>query len=367
MSSFQWDDTFITGQKEVDEQHFYLVKLINQFGKLITENKVSFTQVNAVYEQLESYAIYHFQQEEKLMRDAGIDADFLALHINVHQGFLDKVVMMHEQFSESNLSASKHLLDFLTHWLVFHILGMDKNMGRQIDKIKSGMPAQQAFHSEIEETDSATEALLGALNSLFSQVSARNQELVLLNQSLENKVAERTDALLQLNKNLANLAITDQLTNLPNRRFAISHLNTLWDKTDNSNISLSCLMIDIDNFKAINDNYGHDAGDSVLIELSKKLQQTLRNDDVICRLGGDEFLVICENTDITGANHIANILSEAVQTLTVSVGNDRWQGSISVGVATKLRTMKNLDELIKMADQGVYLAKKAGKNCIKSV
>ncbi|WP_022942413.1 GGDEF domain-containing protein [Psychromonas hadalis] len=367
MDSFQWDDTFITGQKEVDDQHFYLVKLINQFGELITENEVSFKRVNTVYEELKSYAIYHFQQEEQLMRDAGIDAKFLTLHINVHQDFLGKVVMMHEQLSESNFSASKHLLDFLTHWLVFHILGMDKNMGRQIDKINAGMPALQAFQSEVAEKDGTTEALLGALNSLFSQVSARNQELVLLNQSLENKVAERTRALLQLNKNLEHLAITDQLTNLPNRRFAISHLSMLWDKPNNSTLSLSCLMIDIDNFKIVNDNYGHDAGDKVLIELTYKLQQTLRNDDVICRLGGDEFLVICENTALSGAHHIAKILSEAVQTLTVSVGSGVWLGSISIGVATRLSSMKNLEELIKMADQGVYLAKKSGKGCVKSI
>jgi len=367
MDSFKWSNTFLTGQNGVDEEHFYLVKLINQFGELITKNEASLEVIDGVYQELKSYAIYHFKSEEQLMLDIGIDEGFFLHHQQVHQDFLDKVVLMHSQISKNNRSAGKHLLDFLTNWLIFHILVMDKNMGRQIDKIKLGSSAKEAFYAELEPTDSATGVLLTALNNLFYQVSDRNHELLLLNQSLEKKVEERTKSLQLLNESLEHLSVTDQLTNLPNRRFAISHLTILWNKSDNEQMPLSCLMLDIDNFKGVNDTYGHDVGDEVLVKVTQKLQQTLRNDDVVCRLGGDEFLVICDNTDFSGAKFVAQVLSDAIQELTVKVGDGVWPGSLSIGVATKLSSMSHVDELIKMADQGVYLAKQAGKGCVRSI
>lgn len=367
MDSFPWNDNFLTGQNDIDQQHLYLVKLINQFIELSTQNKVSFKEVNKVYSELESYAIYHFSEEEKLMRESGIYEGFLKAHIHAHHTFLSQINQMKDELAASNLRDGKHLLDFLVHWLILHILQMDKNMGRQIEKIAAGMSAKEAFQSELKTTDASTEALVGALNHLFSEVAKRNQELSLLNQTLENKVAERTSELQKLNNELQHLSVTDQLTNLPNRRFAISHLNKLWAESNQTGNPLSCLMIDVDNFKIVNDTYGHDAGDKVLKELTQQLQQTLRNDDVVCRLGGDEFFVICENTTFDGAIYVAQLLSERVKRLVVSVGDGQWLGSISIGVAAKLASMKQIDELMKIADQGVYLAKQAGKGCVKSV
>lgn len=371
MDSFQWNDTYIIGHKEVDDQHFYLVGLINQFSELIMDGNASLEEVDKVYQELQSYAVYHFQEEEELMRKVGIDPESLEPHIASHQAFLKKVVMMHKQIKTDRKVGSKQLLDFLVNWLIFHILVTDKNMGRQIDKIAKGMPAKEAFQSEISKADSTTEALVVALNNLFSQVEQRNIELEELNQTLEAKVSERTHELQVLNNDLLHLSVTDQLTSLPNRRFAISQLNKIWTDSEKMHQPLSCLMIDVDNFKIINDSYGHDAGDKVLIELTQKLQQTLRNDDIVCRLGGDEFFVICENTDFAGANYAAQLLSDSIKTLVVSVGEGankgEWLGSISIGVATRQSAMKQIDDLIKAADQGVYLAKNAGKGCIKSL
>jgi hemerythrin len=371
MDPFPWGEKFLTGQKGVDEQHFYLVSLINKFIELITENKVSLGEVNEVYAALEDYSIYHFLEEEQLMRDVGIYPEFLNDHIKAHQMFLSEIKRMHENITADNLSDCQHLSDFLVHWLIVHILITDKSLGRQIDKIESGVSAKDAFDAEKATNDTSTEILVNALNHLFSEVAMRNQELVLLNQSLENKVSARTEELQKINEELKHLSITDQLTNLPNRRFAMSHLRTLWYESEhnangNKKKPLSCLMIDVDNFKIVNDSFGHDAGDKMLTELTQKLQQTLRNDDVICRLGGDEFFVICENTSLAGAQHVATLLSEAVSQLVVTVGDGQWLGSISIGVASKDDAMKQVDELIKLADQGVYLAKQAGKGCVKT-
>lgn len=366
MASFRWDTYFATGIAEVDKQHFYLVALINKFARLLTENELHFDDIEPVFQELTEYTVYHFQEEEKIMADAHIDARSYTQHIIAHTDFLSKVTEMHAGISAENITAAKHLLDFLTHWLVYHILGMDQNMAKQIEAIKKGSTAEQAYLSEHKEVDSATEALLTALNGLLCQVSERNKELQQLNQTLELKVQERTQALQEANLHLHQLAITDTLTNIPNRRFAMAHLSLLWEKAQQKNVPLSCLMIDIDYFKTVNDHYGHDAGDKVLIEISQKLQQTLRTDDIVCRLGGDEFLVICENTEFSGAMHIAQLLCDAVAQLKVKVGEDTWLGSVSIGVASRQNKMEHLDQLIKIADRGVYLAKHAGKGCVKS-
>ncbi|MCW8994427.1 MAG: bacteriohemerythrin [Psychromonas sp.] len=367
MEAFTWDKSFVTGLDGVDQQHFYLVGLINQFGKLLAQNELSEKELESIFQELHDYTFYHFQHEEKLMKRAGIDFQFFSLHSDAHQNFLLEITVMQAEISVDNNASLRDFFDFLTHWLAYHILGMDQNMARQIAAIENGCSPEQAYQATSIEVDDATEALLRALNYMFKQVSERNKELHQLNKTLEMQVAQRTQALLEANQHLQRIAVTDVLTELPNRRYAMSHLSLLWGKAEQQNNPLSCLMIDVDYFKEVNDKYGHCAGDQVLIELSQRLQQTLRTDDIICRLGGDEFLVICENTDFAGARYIAQLLCSSVAELKVNVGKGgTWFGSVSIGVATKQDKMLEMDELIKMADQGVYQAKKAGKSCVKS-
>ena len=365
MAAFIWDDTFITGIEEVDEQHFYLVGLINKFGELLVLNELNEKMVEDVFQELYDYTHYHFQEEEQSMLHGGIDPRFLSHHIEIHKDFLSKINEMHDQISLEEPDSLRNLLDFLIHWLAYHILGIDQSMASQLAAIKNGSSAEKAFEVASAQVHNATEALLSALNNLFKQVSMRNRELYQLNKTLESKVEKRTVELQEANQHLAQLAVTDGLTKLPNRRYARTHLNALWEKSLQREKPLSCLMIDADHFKEVNDQYGHDAGDKVLVELSNKLQQTVRNDDVVCRLGGDEFLVICENTNCAGANHIAKLLCNAVANFKVSVGDGFWFGSVSIGVATQQPEMSQMEDLIKMADKGVYLAKEAGKNCVR--
>lgn len=272
---------------------------------------------------------------------------------------------MQDQVFLKDPAALTRLLDFLIHWLAYHILGMDQNTARQLEVIKTGASAEHALKTANLEIANATDALLSALSHLYQQVSERNNELYLLNKTLEMKVAQRTKELLDANEHLKELTVTDVLTNIPNRRYAMAHLSILWEKAQQKNTPLSCLMIDADHFKEVNDKYGHAAGDKVLVELSQQLQQALRNDDIVCRLGGDEFLVICENTDCSGATHIAQLLCDKVLKLKVNLVEGTWFGSVSIGVASKKEDMLEMEDLIKMADRGVYLAKEAGKGCVK--
>jgi len=284
----------------------------------------------------------------------------------MHQAFLNEVLLLHESMSEEDFESVKHLLEFLVNWLAYHILGTDQNMARQISAIQSGFSAAQAYEKEEKQRQSSTEPLLKALNNLFSQVSERNKTLLRLNESLEEKVAARTKELSKANAHLEKISLTDALTGLSNRRDAMRKFSLVWEEAEQQNLSVVCIMIDADNFKAVNDTYGHAAGDKVLAELAMTLQHSFRNDDIVCRLGGDEFFVICPNTNLDGGVYIAESVREKVSKLRVETGGEPWRGSISVGVAARNQNTKCYEDLIKMSDIAVYTAKQDGKNCVRT-
>jgi len=366
MKSFQWGANYLTGILTVDEQHEELVALINQMGDQLSQGGVAFSEINTTFIALESYAKHHFTEEEEMMRQIGIDKRHINNHIQAHQYYLDEITSLHSESSSDTPDSIEYLLDFLIHWLAYHILITDKNMARQIELIKFGVSSEKAFIQEEQEANSATEPLITALNGLFHQVSKRNKELAKLNKTLENKVKRRTKLLQKANAHLEELALTDALTGLPNRRFAMQQFALIWDQNIKYNTSVACMMIDADYFKQVNDQYGHDAGDVVLRELSKELQHTVRTDDIVCRLGGDEFIIICPSTDSDGVMHIAELVLNAVSRLEIKVGDDVWNGSVSIGVAVNNSKMSAYDDLIKAADNGVYLAKQDGKGCVKA-
>lgn len=358
MKSFLWDKNFETGLDDVDEQHQYLVGIINKYAELISENGLKQEDVKTALVELSDYAEFHFEQEEALMASIGVDERHVGFHIKLHRNFMGDIRSMQGLIDFDDQNSSELLLDFLIHWLAYHILGCDQNMARQAASIESGLSASEAYENEERERDSSTEPLLMALNGLFEQVSARNKLLIALNESLEKKVALRTQELSTANQQLEELTLTDSLTKLPNRRHAIRSLRELWNSTDR----LVCIMVDADHFKTVNDTHGHDAGDLVLCELARTLKGAFRTDDIVCRIGGDEFIVICPDTDLKGGLHVANTMLQQVNRLVVKNDHKLWEGSVSVGVAEKTSETLDFNELIKLADQSVYQAKSNGKN-----
>ena len=367
MKAFSWNPCFITGLDEVDEQHHRLVDVINRFGELIMRPEgASLVELEVVFSELAAYAQYHFAAEEAMMAAMQVDPRHVVQHQQTHVKFLDEVTLLHGSVSESNRGAAKSLLQFLTHWLAYHILGSDQFMARQIASIEAGCRPEDAYLADSPGKDAATDTLLAALNGLFHQVSERNDELVQLNRTLEARVEDRTQALTEANQRLDDLANTDILTGLPNRRYALRSFALEWEAAERDGTPLACMMIDADGFKAINDTHGHDAGDAVLRALSKQLLHAVRNDDIVCRLGGDEFLIICAGTPLDGALKLAETIRLEVAALRVPAGSGEWRGSISVGVAARNATMRGLEDLMKAADLGVYAAKRNGRNCVAS-
>ncbi len=367
MDVIQWGRVFETGHALIDDQHRRLVELTNKFGGLLSENNFSRHDFDLLLTDLVSYTQYHFLEEESLMIGAGVDDRHVQQHKSDHKTFLTDVTLLKEQLCGVEKQCYEHLFEFLINWLIYHILGSDRCMSRQMKAIDAGLSPQQAYEQEETPVENSTDILLQSLNKLFVQVSQRNAALAELNEVLESKVNARTKELEDANRQLQKIATTDVLTGLPNRRYAMDTLERLWRESEDGKQALSCLLIDADGFKHINDTYGHDAGDKVLQELSRLLTYVVRTDDYVCRLGGDEFLVLCPRTNGAGALQLAHQLHDKVNKLIVHVSGGYWHGSISVGMATRSLNMAGPDALIKAADNAVYQAKKAGKNCVRSI
>ena len=235
--------------------------------------------------------------------------------------------------------------------------------------IAAGVPAHEAYIAFHKDRDPATALLLQAMNRLIEQVSERSRALFELNQTLEARVSERTQALSDMNEQLESMALTDVLTGLPNRRHAMRILDIEWKKAAAAGSALSCMMIDADGFKKINDTCGHDAGDTVLRTLARCMVEAVRNDDVVCRLGGDEFLIVCMHTHLEGALTSAEKVREEVSALRVHAGGGEWVGSVSIGVAHVTPALQSLgvDAWLKAADEGVDKAKRNGRNCVATI
>ncbi|MCA1743706.1 MAG: diguanylate cyclase [Desulfonatronovibrio sp.] len=166
---------------------------------------------------------------------------------------------------------------------------------------------------------------------------------------------------------LEKLSMYDGLTDIPNRRFFEESLEREWRRSKRLSKPLSILMMDIDNFKPYNDNYGHGAGDDCLRSVARTLKNTLvRPTDLIARYGGEEFVALLPDTDHQGALHVAQELCSAVQNLAIKHDYSPTASvvTMSVGAAaySSDNSVESREKLLKMADQALYQAKENGRN-----
>lgn len=168
------------------------------------------------------------------------------------------------------------------------------------------------------------------------------------------------------NRRLRQAALTDPLTGLPNRRYAMERLEQEWAASTRNQRTFTVMMVDIDRFKAVNDAYGHETGDQVLRQVALALRKAARSEDVICRLGGEEFLVISPDTPLAPALRLADRLRQAVCGFPMALGALRHPLSVSIGVAERGPVMTKFDELLKSADEVLYHAKRLGGNRVQA-
>ena len=227
-----------------------------------------------------------------------------------------------------------------------------------------------------EGTDRLVEAFKAGANDYMTKpinikvLGARlgaGQRVVQLQEELEfdrQELRKFSTELAASNERLQQMALTDVLTGLPNRRFANEHLERQWAGAERSGSPLSCMLVDIDHFKKINDTHGHKTGDDALKRVSDVLHHTVRKQDVVCRFGGEEFLVICPDTPAEQAFQYAERLRRSVaETATYSAGGQKFNVTVSIGLASKKPTLPSTEILLQLADKRLYAAKKAGRNC----
>lgn len=206
---------------------------------------------------------------------------------------------------------------------------------------------------------------------VFRERNIRNQ-----NKILENKVKERTREYQVANNNLTTtlievnllkdkmqrLAIRDSLTNLYNRRFLIEHMEKELSKAKRNGQKVGILMLDIDDFKIINDTYGHDCGDYSLVELAKLLNKCTRDEDYIFRFGGEEFVIVISNINSTDLELLCTKIVNLVAKMQLKYQGKLFSMTISLGGAVYPEHGTDQDNLLRHADSSLYKVKESGKN-----
>lgn len=221
--------------------------------------------------------------------------------------------------------------------------------------IEESIKNKKSFSTEFRLMNSEKEWLWFELNGqpVFSQ-----------NGELKHMVTVGRDITVRkcYEDSLKTLAYRDFLTNLPNRRLFQDHLNKLLASFERNEKEFAVMILDLDDFKKINDEMGHDAGDEVLVEFGRRLQQSTREMDTVARMGGDEFIILL--TEIEADENVAHVVERIESKISKpwEVAGNVFHMSSSIGVVIPKCKGFTVEGLIKQADMALYQAKKTGKN-----
>jgi diguanylate cyclase (GGDEF)-like protein/PAS domain S-box-containing protein len=197
----------------------------------------------------------------------------------------------------------------------------------------------------------------GSLEDITFRKEAE-EALAQANEGLRARLAE----IGMLQEQLRERAIRDPLTNLFNRRYLEEMLDKELSKAERKSYPVSLIMMDIDNFKRINDTYGHEAGDQVLRSLAAIILTCIRSSDTACRFGGDEFVIVMPEAAIGLAYERGEKLRKGVEALPMTEAGMSERLTISAGISVFPAHGATLEELLRSADQALYLAKSQGRN-----
>ncbi|WP_229837747.1 GGDEF domain-containing protein [Cellvibrio zantedeschiae] len=164
------------------------------------------------------------------------------------------------------------------------------------------------------------------------------------------------------------LALLDPLTRLGNRAALDNALRRELQLAERHHHELSLLMIDVDHFKKINDQYGHTLGDQVLQEIARTIESVCRETDISFRYGGEEFVVLLRKTNEMGARTIGERLRREISTISIEKNGQSIEPTVSVGISTRASGQKeHISDLFERADEALYRAKQAGRNCVRDL
>lgn len=198
---------------------------------------------------------------------------------------------------------------------------------------------------------------------LTIELKERNADLEIMSSQLETKVEQRTQQLRFANLELKQLANADKLTDTLNRHGIQQHLTAVFERYRRTKKTFSIVLLDYDDFKMINDKYGHDVGDIVLKVGSNTIKECVREQDKVARWGGEEFLVLLPDTDVEGALAVANKIRISIQDNPFENCPASLKVTVTGGVGQAMPD-ETFETIFKRADMALYKGKNAGKNCI---
>ncbi|MET2898534.1 diguanylate cyclase [Vibrio rotiferianus] len=341
-------------------------------ANIFDADTIGFRGFNAIAEQTKLRAVgygYYFDQrakQSKIVTFAKIDSlPGWTLFVTTRESdiFLDINELLEDVVITSSvvIAVFMPVIFYFTNSITKPIIELTKEVEDSASSHYASFVGQSS-QDEIGQLSDAFQTTIHQIQqhnrNLEELVSVRTAELNSVNKELEESVS----LLNEKNRELTWLAMFDPLTNLFNRRAAISHAEREIARVLRHKLTLSLIILDIDHFKTVNDTYGHDIGDLVLVRLASFLKSKSRKENIIARWGGEEFVIVVVEAQLEEAKFAASNLLKQLKDVDFSPVS---KVTVSAGVAT-YRKEESFSDLVMRADKALYHAKRSGRNCVKT-
>jgi diguanylate cyclase (GGDEF)-like protein len=292
------------------------------------------------------------------------------------EGFFTQELCSKTTYDISELDNIPRRIAFFSLLALLVIIPLVYWIATRVLQLRIISPLEQVLHTleRVGEGDYATELshpqssvnevqrISLATNRMQQEIHQRQQDLIEYQNTLEQRIAERTQELIQAKQQAELLARTDPLTGLNNRRAFFELGERALLQAIRYQRPLSLLLLDIDHFKQINDQWGHPTGDLALQQVSRVILDSLRQVDIPARLGGEEFAVLLPETGHHEALKLAERMRGNIEEKAFSVADDRHSITASFGLCTHQEGLISLEKLLQVADLALYQAKAGGRN-----
>jgi diguanylate cyclase (GGDEF)-like protein len=367
---FKSDDIFITTLlQDIGIGAMFMCRR-NEYLAVLDEKAVSGRQVTTIERQI--FDFDHQEVGSTLLRMWGLPESVyepIRYHHDVESAPLEmrqlcEVIRASDRLAAVYCGTSSVRNVHRAKELLLKTFDLDEDRAiRLIDEVaqKCGDLLSQ-FSIETERIPSYSEILEKA-NEELNRLNLSCQALVIEFKETQQKAESLATELKAANEKLRTAAFRDELTGLYNHRYFQEALTNELASVERYKHPASIAMFDVDNFKTINDNYGHRRGDAVLQAIGGYLQRTTRASDVAARYGGDEFVILLRETNLEGARVRADLICSDLRDLAIDIEGFKFEITVSVGIAgLQPGSPMTKELLIDLADQAMYLSKKAGRN-----
>ncbi len=330
--------------------------LIQQIEAIVANEGIIFAQVVTGFGKI--YQVGEYSTENVIYRKFEINySDYYIGYIKIHADksyaknkIIDKFYIVLISHAIKTFLVSIFILYLLHRLVISHIT--------QIAHWLNNFKPEYSFSPILLESNTGKK---NEMIKLKSAISAMGEQVHQHTVALESRVEERTKELEQAKKELEKLAFTDNLTGIANRNAFFKQVDEELGRSRRLSYDIGIMMLDLDHFKYINDNYGHDAGDEVLKAISKAMDDCLRKEDILGRIGGEEFAIIVPGTDKVGMHRLAKRLQASVEFQKFSFLGKDEKITVSIGY-TKVEGEELFKSSLKRADEHLYTAKNSGRN-----